>query len=300
MESLSEHNAVDLFRRVRAGTDAMSILSSIRDGDMLLQMRLVPETRLRYELPYSRNLPARLLVSGSPYLDSSIHEATLQPVSYSGIRDISALQPQQRILPDVSSLLYQSQYVKPYHAAVFIEPRLENARPSEWTAVCKDDVLLRDLLASYFTHEYHLLPSFHKDYFLEDMSNAQQTKTRRMPLCSELLVNATLACACVSWCCKRTSRNNLTLSLSTAMKKTQTDSDTGNPKLSDIDSSLRQNEFGSCRLLMANTALWRLSRPRCSSMSSIASPVSTNLATFGDSNVLLLPKRCGCLMEMLI
>jgi hypothetical protein len=197
MRTLPQQDAVDLFRRVRAGGDTMSILSNLRDGDLPLQMRLVPETRLRYDLPYSRDFPARLLVSGSPYLDSIVYEATLQYASNSEVRDVTATEPQRRILPDVNSLLYQSQYVKPYHAAVFVEPRLENARPSEWTTVCKDDVLLRDLLAAYFTHEYHLFPVFHKDYFLEDIATAQKQR-QRTSCCSALLVNATLAYACVS------------------------------------------------------------------------------------------------------
>jgi hypothetical protein len=168
-------------------------------------MHLVPETCLRYELPYSRDLPARLLVSGSPYLDSMIYEAASQRALYSQIREITTTEPERRILPDIDSLTYQSQYVKPYHAAVLVEPRLENARPSEWTTVCKDDALLRNLLAAYFTHEYHFFPAFYKDYFLEDMATAQ-TGQRRTPCCSVLLVNATLAYARVSRRCKRESQ----------------------------------------------------------------------------------------------
>jgi len=74
--------------------------------------------------------------------------------------------PARRILPvEATSSEYQDQYVKPYHAALFIEPRLANARPSDWTTVSKDDALMRDLLAAYFMHEYHFLPVFQKDYF---------------------------------------------------------------------------------------------------------------------------------------
>lgn len=202
MRKLPEQDALYLFRRVRAGGSTGSVLSCLRDGDLLLQTRLIPETRLRYELPYSRDLPARLLVSGSPYLDSKIYEATLHHASSLETHRIIIPQFQQQILPEISSLIYQSQYVKPYHAAIFVEPRLETARPSEWTTVCKDDVLLRDLLAAYFTHEYHLFPAFHKDYFLEDMATAQLERQATY-CCSTLLVNATLAYACVSQFCNR-------------------------------------------------------------------------------------------------
>lgn len=211
MRTLPEQNAVELFRRVRTGGDLETVLSHYKDGDLLLQMHLVPETRLRYELPYSRDLPARLVASRSPYLDSTIYEAASQRALHPQICEITGAEAGPQILPDIDSLTYQSQYVKPYHAAVFFEPRLENARPSEWTTVSIDDVLMRALLAAYFTHEYHLFPAFHKDYFLEDMAIAQ-TEKRRTPCCSALLVNATLAYACVSQRCKRkTQRSNLTM-----------------------------------------------------------------------------------------
>lgn len=136
-------------------------------------MHLVPETCLRYELPYSRDLPARLLVSESPYFDSTIHEAASQRTLHSQIREITATESERRILSDSDSLTRQSQYVKPYHAAVLIEPRLENAGPSEWTAVSKDDALMRKLSIAYFTHDYHFFPAFYKDYSLEGMATAQ-------------------------------------------------------------------------------------------------------------------------------
>jgi hypothetical protein len=186
MRTLPEGDATELFRRVRAGGDAGAIVNSVKDGDLLLQLHLVPETRLRYELPYTRDMPAFLLTSGSPYLDSVIYEAASQRALQSQVHGSAA-----------TASKYRSEHVKPYHAAVFVEPRLGKTRPSEWTTVSKDDALLRDLLAAYLTHEYHLVPVFQKDYFLEDMAKTNLTK-KRTPCCSALLVNATLAYACVS------------------------------------------------------------------------------------------------------
>ena len=189
-----------------------AIVNHVKDGDLLLQLQLVPETRLRYELPYSRDMPSLLLTSGSPYLESLIYEAASQRALQSQVHKTIATEPEQRVFPeDYTSPMYQDPYVKPYHAAVFVEPRLENARPSEWTTVSKDDALMRDLLAAYFTHEYHLWPVFQKDYFLEDMADVK-TERRRTPCCSALLVNAILAYACVSVDILRNSqRSNLTL-----------------------------------------------------------------------------------------
>lgn len=198
MRTLPEGDAVELFRRVRAGGDAGAIVKNVKDGNLLLQLHLVPETRLRYELPYSRDMPALLLTSGSPYLDSSIYEAASLRGLPSQSRGTAATEPENHIFPtERSSSEYESQYVKPYHAAVFVEPRLEKTRPSEWTTVSKDDALMRDLLAAYFTHEYHLFPIFQKDYFLEDMANGKVI-SQGTSCCSSLLVNATLAYACVS------------------------------------------------------------------------------------------------------
>ncbi|KAF2647340.1 hypothetical protein K491DRAFT_772515 [Lophiostoma macrostomum CBS 122681] len=171
IKTLPEQQAVEVFHRVRAGADANAIVNNVKDGNLLLQLHLVPETRFRYELLYSRDMLASLA------LEAAATEA--------GHRSHSN---------NSASSGYQSQYVRPYHAAVFVEPRLDNARPSEWTTVSKDDTLMRNLLAAYFTHEYHLWPVFQKDYFLEAMTQASTGK-RRNACCSPLLVNATLTYA---------------------------------------------------------------------------------------------------------
>ncbi|PVH96228.1 hypothetical protein DM02DRAFT_688343, partial [Periconia macrospinosa] len=196
IRTLPKEDAVDLFHQIRTRGDIRAILSQVRDSNLLLQLHLVPETRLRYELPYSREMPALLLTSGSPYLYSMVYKATSQPILQS--RETTATECQHREFPaEQTSSKYQTQYVKPYYAAVFVEPQLENARPLKWTTVSKDNELMRDLLAAYFTHEYHLFLVFQKEYFLEDIGNTKIVKEAAQ-CCSALLVNATLAYAC---CC---------------------------------------------------------------------------------------------------
>ncbi|EMD69258.1 hypothetical protein COCSADRAFT_130800 [Bipolaris sorokiniana ND90Pr] len=186
MQTLPEQDAFELFKRVRARGDVSAILNHVRDGGLLSQMQLIPETRLRYELPYSRDMPELLRTSGSPYLGSLIYEAVSQ-----------STEPQQSVVPAKTAQTYQDMYVKPYHAAIFVEPRLENTRISEWTTVCGDEGLMRKLLDAYFTHEYHIWPVFHKDYFLEDLSSVKSPNSRTSSSFASL-VNATLAYAC---CC---------------------------------------------------------------------------------------------------
>ncbi|CAI6315083.1 unnamed protein product [Periconia digitata] len=201
MRTLPEQDATELFLRVRAGGDSATIVKHVQDGNLLLQLQLVPETRFRYELPYSRDMPALLLASGSPYLNSLIYEAASQRALHSHAHGSAATEPNHRVFPaEYASSENRSEYVKPYHAAVFVEPRLENLKPSEWTTVSKDDALMRELLVAYFTHEYHLWPIFQKDYFLEDMAKPKPDH-RKTSCCSALLVNATLAYAC--YCFKK-------------------------------------------------------------------------------------------------
>jgi hypothetical protein len=295
MRTLPEQDAVELFRRVRAGGDLEATLNHVRDGDLLLQMHLVPEIRLRYELPYSRDIPALLMASGSPYLDSTIYEAASQRVLHSHILHTTVTESEQHVSPEGTST-YMSPYVKPYHAAVFIEPRLETVRPSQWTNVCKDDVLMRDLLAAYFTHEYHSWPGFHKDHFLEDMASSQKEE-RRTSCCSSLLVNVTLAYACVSQLIEGMVNVLITL-YSYAVSKFRTVSSTGNQKLLDTDLSLRQKGSGKCRLSVASTADSCQSRLHYSCTSFTIPTAWTRLGVFTACKVLPSLKKCGYLMEI--
>lgn len=198
MKTLPEQDAVELFHRIRAGGDVGAILNHVKDGNLLLQLQLAPETRFRYELPYRPSMPASLLTSGSPYLESLLYEAASLHISpLQPHESVTKVRRKHNCSAEPRTPEYQHQYVKPYHAAVFVEPRLEKVRPSEWTSVSSDDALMRELLAGYFTHEYHLYPVFQKDYFLEDMACAERAN-QRTECCSALLVNATLAYASVS------------------------------------------------------------------------------------------------------
>jgi len=213
MRKLPKQDAVALLHRVRAGGDIVAIVKHVQDSDLLLHLQLVPETRFQYKLPYSRDMPTLLSNSGSPYINSLIYEVASQRVLHSQAHGFAST---HHVFPaEHASSVYQSEYTKPYHAAVFVKPRPQNVKPSEWTTVSKDDMLMRDLLAAYFTHEYHLFPLFQKDYFLEDMAEPRTDKT---PCCSALLVNAILAYACVSTNFSRIA-TSLTLTYRTVFKK---------------------------------------------------------------------------------
>jgi hypothetical protein len=188
LRSLPEQEAYTLVERIRSGDDATSIVERVRDGDLLLQLRLLPETRFRYEFPYISEMPTALLPN-NPYLGSMIYEA--QTLFSSPNQGTPSSQSSTSGLDRAGSPEMQSLYLKPLHAADVVDARLSLAQPSLWTSVCSDDTLMRSLLGVFLRCEYHVTTAFHKDYFLEDMV------AQRDEFCSPLLVNAVLAYSCV-------------------------------------------------------------------------------------------------------
>ncbi|KAJ4226248.1 hypothetical protein NW759_004832 [Fusarium solani] len=187
LKTLPERDAQDILKRIRSGTDVEAVLNQVKAGDLLLQVALVPETRLRYEFPYRSEMPADY-AQDNPYLGSLIYEAASL---YSAPQTSEHVSP--RLMTDLGSDEQQSLYLKPFHAAHVVEPLLSNVKPSLWTPVCNDDALMRDLLSVLFRCEYQFTAAFQKDLFLEDMA------ARRKDFCSSLLVNIVLAYACVCY-----------------------------------------------------------------------------------------------------
>jgi hypothetical protein len=182
LQNRPQVEAEEIYKRVRGGADAESVLRHVQEGDLLVQLAVVPETRYRYEFPFIREMPSYLNRPNNPYLDSLIYEWTAA---------INGVSNPQRPSSVSGAVVHQSLYLEPYHAADIIDPRISAVKPSDWTSVSSDDGLMRKLLASYFMTEYHWLTFFHKDYFLEDMV------AKRHRFCSPLLVNALFACVCV-------------------------------------------------------------------------------------------------------
>lgn len=183
-----EHAAI-LLEHVRAGADVDSLLNSFSEADLLLQLSVVPETRRRYDFPYSKQMPAHLLFEGNAYLDSFVYEANFpQQASSLTPRGMGPNDARQRF----PIAFLQDAYDKPFCAATIADPMLEKIDVSQWTAVTSDNQLLRKLLGNYFQIPSVLSPVFHKDLFFEDMITGE---TR---FASKLLVNAVLAAGCVS------------------------------------------------------------------------------------------------------
>lgn len=170
MKSSSEEDAINILRRIRAGSDPGAVVRQVREGNLLIQLSLRPEIRRRYDLPYITEMPAFLLTPDNPYPAPSKFQAQFD-------------------LQDPGTSSY---YTKPFHAAVLSDVLIDKAIISGWTTVISSNELLRQLLRSFFQYAYTEWFPFHKDLFLSDMV------ANRTEFCSPLLVNAVLANACYS------------------------------------------------------------------------------------------------------
>jgi hypothetical protein len=57
IQSHSEGEAAAIVKRIRSGAPPEHIVRQIREGNLLLQLQLVPETRFRYDCPYDMQMP---------------------------------------------------------------------------------------------------------------------------------------------------------------------------------------------------------------------------------------------------
>jgi hypothetical protein len=185
LRSRSEIEKVEIVQRIGAGEDAESVAKKIKDGDLLLQLALVPEARYRYEFPHMKEMPQFLQRPDNTYLQSTIYQWTIS----------NTLPGTHQALPSSTShnsTEVASRYTKPFHAAQLIEPLLDGVKPSRWTNVPAGDELMLDLLRMYFLREHMWFTYLNIDFFLTDMASGSEK------FCSSLSVNCVLAFACVS------------------------------------------------------------------------------------------------------
>ena len=171
IKSRTQPEVNEIVRRIRTGSDVESILRYVKDGDLLLQLHLAPDTRLRYTFPDFASWPRIFRDPDDPYLKTQLFDFETDA------------------LPSTSA--DQHIYQMPYHGAEFVDPRLRSVKASTWTKVTSDDSLVSKLLTIYFQFEYPRTRPFQKDLFLDDLARG------RTSFCSSLLVNTILASAAV-------------------------------------------------------------------------------------------------------
>lgn len=162
IESTSEAEAHEILTRSRSGA-SVETLDHVAAGDVLLQLTLTPETRYRYDFPYINKMPEDLVTSNNPYLRSTIYEsAALYPASRQSVtvgdssRHASAdpITRQRPRLEGTDLASYSSLYMKPFHAAVVMDPLLTDVKISSWTSVCAGNALMRNILSGWLLCEY--------------------------------------------------------------------------------------------------------------------------------------------------
>ncbi|KAL8822314.1 MAG: hypothetical protein Q9191_006949 [Dirinaria sp. TL-2023a] len=190
LKTLPNEEAQAVLQRIKSNGDISTILSHIKAGDLLLQMAVVPETRMRYDFPYRSEMPEDCFPN-NPYLDSLIYEGASLDSTKRFLGRLGSAYTSTSADPRSDG--YSSPYLKPFHAAEVVDPQLSRVKVSSWTTVCHDDVLMQKLLAEFLRCEYHFTAAFQKDLFLEDMA------LQREDFCSSLLVNIMLGYACVCY-----------------------------------------------------------------------------------------------------
>lgn len=183
LRTMTEQDAVEVFRLLKAGTDVESIVKHVRDGNLLLQLSLIPETVCQYEFPYMAKMPSHLFISDNPYMSSCLYEVVSSSPAYTYTENRQLVNK------------YGSAYMMPYHTAKMVEPMIDKITTTQWTMVISDNRLIRRLISLYFTVPHPCAPLVHKDLFLEDMT------TGGTSFCSPLLVNAILSIASVKPLC---------------------------------------------------------------------------------------------------
>ncbi|PHH65848.1 hypothetical protein CDD81_1217 [Ophiocordyceps australis] len=178
LRTKDDRDAAAIHQRLKAGESTESIVGIIRDGDLLIQCALRPESRLQYQLPYMSTMPDFLLTAENPYLGSMLYNRTVNSGTNTN--------PKLGTLADQ----FYKMYDIPYRAAELIEPRIDRVKASEWTTITTSDELVRILLKTYFQFELAYHNFFHHDYFMEDLVAG------RKRYCSSLLLNAVLSGAC--------------------------------------------------------------------------------------------------------
>jgi hypothetical protein len=179
LQNLPERDAASVFRRIRAGANAEAVIKHIQEGCIVAEASNAPQTSSRFQFPGLDRVPTNL--RESIYFRSLVYEAI-----EASDHDTDTSQSH--------AALQKRNYGRSFSTARLVDSLLDDSQPSQWTTVSSNDRLLRNILESYFVHQYPRQFFFVKSYLLEDLVS------RKIEFCSPLLVNALLAKACVSKC----------------------------------------------------------------------------------------------------
>jgi hypothetical protein len=161
LTSLPEAEAQHVLWRLRSGTPADTIYNQVTAGNALVELAVKPESWLRHELLYQAEMPKHY-IHNNPYLDTVIYQDTSLYPRNSNMSYLSS-SAMRNAIASVGGSIHEAAYLMPFHAAHVVHPLLNEAKPSLWTVVCKDDVLMRNILGAWLLCEYSFTSAFQKD-----------------------------------------------------------------------------------------------------------------------------------------
>lgn len=193
LQSRPDPDVAAIVGRIRQGARIDDVLRFVKEGDMLVELSLAPETAFTYTFPFAERMPSSLLDNPAiPYLNSLIARGTMDSrPNHASFPPPSLAHSPHTVGQLDMDLDTWNMYQIPYHAAELVDARIGSIKASRWTTVTTDDALVQRLMQIYFTFEFPYYTFFHKDHFLQDMVEGREE------YCSSLLVNAVLAQACV-------------------------------------------------------------------------------------------------------
>ncbi|CAN9267296.1 unnamed protein product [Alternaria alternata] len=119
LRSMPEPDAREVFQRARSGGKIEEILAHVKNGSLLVQLAVAPETNRRYEFPYRSEMPMHLLVPDNQYLHSLVYG------SLSGLYRSKHTVPLSPLGASCGTVqIVQDPYLKPIHAAELDDPLL--------------------------------------------------------------------------------------------------------------------------------------------------------------------------------
>lgn len=166
-----QHVAQDILRKIRDGLDVRAVLDQLNSADIDGTEDMIDVFDLSDPTITSHNVPIKR------------HEGT----------SASTIANSHQMIPDG----YVDTLMPPGLVASVMSPSDEvwPGVAQRWTRLTNNDELVAHLIHMYYEHQQWVCDFNNRHLFLEDFSSGETN------MCSELLVNAILANACVS--CRR-------------------------------------------------------------------------------------------------
>ncbi|KAI0127424.1 hypothetical protein BJ170DRAFT_694222 [Xylariales sp. AK1849] len=183
-----ESDANVILERLRSGTEIHSLISFIKEGDLVGELQkssvasVLPQEHHSTEVMLNINHPQAY--PPLPPLNKSSAQLGLKE------KNILNLDPEEEDSVAAEEVLNAKSLERPHR---YYDDRLREVDASRWTKVTNQNVVVANLLSLYLSWDHATLRTLDEDYFLDQIS------TGGTDYCSPLLVNAMLAAASLNY-----------------------------------------------------------------------------------------------------